>query len=508
MKNRYYFLVLITIIFLIPAFSAAQSFDQGMSQSANRADSLAPVSTDVEMISREQRAVLAMTNKNYPVTPGDVYSVSYIQAGQIVQFNGIVNNDYSVNLGFFGPVDGTGKLFSELKKDITEKIEWAFPKSYPDVNIVSTGVFEVYLTGEVKISKHIQAWGLTRLSDIALGNATDNTSYREIYVKNENSSDEKSFDLYKAWYEGGLKNDPILTPGSTVRFIQFDRSVSISGEVKRPGNYQLLEGENLSDLINLYANGFTDKAYKKNIILQHLTSELTPSGGQTEYLDYNQSPEALLLNYDTVSVQSREVFLPIMYIEGAVGFSSQEGDIDLEASNTMPISFRPLTKLSTFLLTHKSIFSELSNLEKSYYVSHESGLLVPIDLESIIYEYNLSEDRVLQAGDRIIVPFKQKFVTVSGAVNNPGRYPYIPNKTYSYYINLAGGFDVLQNNGGAVKIFDPKNERVKLDEIINEEYVINASKNSVPYILKEYSPLITALASVSGIIISIVALTQ
>ena len=41
--------------------------------------------------------------------------------------------------------------------------------------------------------------------------------------------------------------------------------VTISGEVKRPGNYAMFQGEKLSDLINR-AGGFTDKAFLRGAI--------------------------------------------------------------------------------------------------------------------------------------------------------------------------------------------------------------------------------------------------
>ena len=83
--------------------------------------------------------------------------------------------------------------------------------------------------------------------------------------------------------------------------------------------------------------------------------------------------------------------------------------------------------------------------------------IIPIDLEKILFNYDYKFEEVCQKNDELMIPFFQSFVTVSGAVLNPGRYPYIPDRTWEYYVNLAGGFNKLQNSNNKIVIKNKEN---------------------------------------------------
>ena len=66
-----------------------------------------------------------------------------------------------------------------------------------------------------------------------------------------------------------------------------------------------------------------------------------------------------------------------------------------------------------------------------------------MDLSPMLYDAAFYSDQTVQENDVLVVPFKQYFVSVAGAVLKPGRYPYVPDRTYDYYIGLAGGGHAL-----------------------------------------------------------------
>jgi len=57
-------------------------------------------------------------------------------------------------------------------------------------------------------------------------------------------------------------------------------------------------------------------------------------------------------------------------------------------------------------------------------------------------------------------------VTVAGAVAVPGRYPYIPDRDWSYYINLAGGFNPERNSSEKVTITDLNGRKMDKNGLI------------------------------------------
>ena len=72
----------------------------------------------------------------------------------------------------------------------------------------------------------------------------------------------------------------------------------------------------------------------------------------------------------------------------------------------------------------------------------------------------------VESNDLLVVPFKQYFVTVAGAVKNPGRYPYLPDRSWSYYVGLAGGFDELKNKNQKIDIRNKDGEKLELSDVI------------------------------------------
>ena len=60
-----------------------------------------------------------------------------------------------------------------------------------------------------------------------------------------------------------------------------------------------------------------------------------------------------------------------------------------------------------------------------------------------------TEDRVLQEGDRVIVPKKRATVTVSGSVKFPGLITFVADRNASYYVAQAGGYAAGADRGEA-----------------------------------------------------------
>ena len=113
----------------------------------------------------------------------------------------------------------------------------------------------------------------------------------------------------------------------------------------------------------------------------------------------------------------------------------------------------------------------------------------------------------MKNNDTLLIPFKQFFVSVSGAVYLPGRYPYIPDRTWDYYIGLAGGFIKEKNACDAVVITDVNGKKHKKSEFIQPEMTIEAKANSGLYYFNQYAPIITTILSAVSTSISVLAVT-
>ena len=108
----------------------------------------------------------------------------------------------------------------------------------------------------------------------------------------------------------------------------------------------------------------------------------------------------------------------------------------------------------------------------------------------------------------MIIPLRQYFVTVSGAVRLPGRYSYVPNRSYHYYVNLAGGTDPEKNSGGLVSITNTDDELQPLLDPIEPEDKIHAEYNNALYHFNQWGLVITTAVSVTALVVSIIQLSN
>jgi len=371
-----------------------------------------------------------------------------------------------------------------------------------DKIVIPYGSMYVFVTGEVTKSSWVGITGLTRLQDAVTPLFTRYSSIRDVKVKSADGY-EKTFDLFKAERYGDLSQDPFLRPGDEIRISSLTNLVTIQGEVKRPGTYQLLPGEGLKELVSVYADGFTEKANTSRLTLLHYLSESSPVGEKLQF-DYTKFPDMELRLYDVVTVPSLQELLPVAWFEGAVGLSSTGASP--ETSQRSAYTFVPGETVSQAALANRKLFSAVSDLASAYII-HTDGTQTAVNLAKFIYDYDLTNDIQLRANDIIIVPFRQFFVTVSGAVQFPGRYPYIPNRTWEYYIGLAGGFDTDKNSGQKITIYDVKSQKVAIAgrEIQPEDNIV-AESNSFTYGMMKVSSIISTVLSLTVLIISLLGL--
>ncbi len=206
-----------------------------------------------ERVRLHERLQLSISQQNYPISPGDVYQLNYRSASGEVSREITVESDYTLNLNLFGKINTSTMSYSELKLKIEEIVSNAFPGSFPYLKIISVGMFQVLLKGEIEKTQFVTAWGLSRLSDIIKDHMGLYSSVREIGIISAEGNLRK-YDIFKALHQGVIEENPFVKPGDTVLIYRRGREVVITGEIYKPGRYQLLEEEGLQELIADYAN--------------------------------------------------------------------------------------------------------------------------------------------------------------------------------------------------------------------------------------------------------------
>lgn len=463
--------------------------------------------TNIDKLSdvEDQRIALAMSRNDYQVTAGDVYVLAYAAGSSSIVYQTIVDSSYKLRVSNLSVLDVKGKTFLEVRALVEQVVSRNYPMSGVQFTLKNPAVFTVLVNGEVTRSGEPTAWALTRLSSIITPYVTEYSSLRNIEIKSLDGKT-KNYDLFKAKRYGDFTQDPYVRPGDTITVKRLTRSVSISGAVERPGTYQLLEGEGLQELIEVYASGLTPLADTTRIDLVRIIGT-KHSAGQKIYLKENNIQENYSLsNLDTVRIHETTELLPVMFIEGAV-FKASNTDIStaLEATNLLTIRFNEGENYAFLVRSYRSVFSAESDTKNAYIIRNSEH--IPVNLNPMLYDTTYHSEYFVEADDILVVPFRQFFVTVSGAVVSPGRYPYIPDRDWNYYVSLAGGFDPVKNTAESISILDVNGKKQSKKSPITPETVITANANSFLFYFNQYAPIITTTLSVVTTFLTINALT-
>jgi protein involved in polysaccharide export with SLBB domain len=436
--------------------------------------------------------MLARSSADYRVTPGDVYTLSYAAANNAVTYVITVDSSYRIRVSNMGFVNGAGKTFLQLKNEIETLVANNYPLSGVQLVITQPASFNVHIRGELSKTGEVSVWALTRLSALLTpDNQTPYTSVRDVTVRSSNGQTQV-YDLFNAQRLGDLSQNPCLRPGDVITFNRVKRVVRISGSVERPGNYQLLDGENIRELVEYYGKGFTADADRTRIELVRLANNEEIAGVKLFLTTDDLANNYTLENLDEITVPSTRQLQSVMFVEGAAG---NTGTVQsLSASNRIIVRFNQGETYASLVRRNINWFSTVSDTQNAYILRNGERILIDLDLA--LYDTNYRGELIVHENDVLIIPFRQYFVSVTGAVIAPGRYPYIPDRDWEYYIGLAGGFMPGINTRNTVTIVDLNGRRMNKTDIITPETTITAAANHFLFYFNQYAPIITTTLTI------------
>ncbi len=195
------------------------------------------------------------------------------------------------------------------------------------------------------------------------------------------------------------------------------KTVRITGEVKFPGTYAIKKGEKLSDLLKR-AGGFTERAYLKGGVFIRESIKELQQRSIDEMIDR--------LERELLSVSAAEI-ATTMTPEEAKIFQTETEQKRRFLERLRQVKARGRISMK---------FDEPERLKDT-----------PYDIE-------------LEEGDSIHIPSNPYTVQVIGSVYNQTAFVYSPEKDFSDYIDLAGGYTenadkdnvfILKSDGSAIK---------------------------------------------------------
>ncbi|SHG60249.1 SLBB domain-containing protein [Flavobacterium johnsoniae] len=372
------------------------------------------------------------TPLNYVLGPGDelqvsVYGVQEFNASIPVSVEGKVNIDY------VGQISVSGLSIEAA----TQKIKAAIARVYSTVRSgqsqVAVSLSEIRTIkvtivggkqpGNYSISSLATVYNALHLA----GGPGKNGSYRNIELIRNNKV-YKNIDIYRFLVKGDQSDNVSLKENDVIRIPAYSQRVTVEGEVKRPGIFEMKKGETFSDLLN-FASGFNEFAYTASVnVLQKTGKEFKVHDiNESEYSNYQpQSGDFFRITKILNRFENR------IKIEGAVFrpdyYSYNEGmrisDLITRAEGLKEDAY---TKRARITRLQTNLTTEIVNVDLSAAMSGDLNADVELKREDIITVYS-------------ILDFREEYkITIDGEVKNPGEYDYFDNLTLNDLVVQVGG---------------------------------------------------------------------
>jgi protein involved in polysaccharide export with SLBB domain len=197
-----------------------------------------------------------------------------------------------------------------------------------------------------------------------------------------------------------LRDGDVLTVPQKENWTDVGATVTIRGEVAKPGVYGIQPGERLSSLLRR-AGGLLPSAYARAAVFERASVREMQQQGRRELIQRLEQ-ESVTFRTSLTTTGTDEASL--------VQSATQQKDRTLQALRVAPISARMVVHISE----GRAFVGSFDDVE-------------------------------LRAGDSLHIPKQPGFVLVIGQVFNSNAITYTPRKTAGWYLSRAGGATSLAN---------------------------------------------------------------
>lgn len=364
------------------------------------------------------------TPPNYILGPGDQLDIN-VYGVQQFGYSATLSKNGTVNIPNVGEVFLSGLAFEAAKNKLQKQIGRIYSTLASNGSKLSVSVSN-YRTILVTIIGAQQPgnYRLSAMSSIynalhVAGGPSDIGSYRKIELIRNNKVI-RTIDLYRFLTKGDQSDNVSLTDNDVIRIPSYDARITLEGEIKRPGIFEVINGENLQNVIN-YASGFTENAYKNRILVKQKTST------ELKVTDLNETTFGAYVpkSGDLISVDKiLDRYENRVQIKGAV---YRPGEYSLPLSGTMTIKDLVLKAdgvAENVFLSKASLVRQKEDLTKEY---------ISFNLQAAL-NGDAAANITLQKEDIVMVFFNQELldsykISIDGEVRKPGTYGYVAGMT-------------------------------------------------------------------------------
>lgn len=405
---------------------------------------------------------------NYVLGPGDELQVSVFG---VQEYNAtvVVSVEGKLSIQNVGQLSVSGMTFEAATKKIKNAISKVYStvasgQSQVGVSLSRIRTIKITLIGSKQPGNYSISSLATVYNALFLGGGPgNNETYRNIELLRDNKVI-KIVDIYNFLVNGSQEDNLGLKDNDVIRIPAYKLRVILEGEVKRPGIFEMKEGETFDDLLK-FASGFNDLAYTASVnVVQKTDKEF-----KVKDIKFSEFKNYIPKSGDVFKVAKiLNRFENRISIEGAV--------------------FRPDTYSFNEGMRISDLITKADGLKEDAYTNRARIIRIKPDLTAEIVNIDLAKalngdaesNVLLKKEDRVtvysVLEFKEDYnVTIDGEINNPGVYHYFENLTLNDLLIQAGGL-----TGSASK-------RVEVARMIKSEEIDDQNPKKVELINIEIS---------------------
>ena len=424
--------------------------------------------------------------EHYLVGPGDQFLVNIISSENVANYTLSVSPTGEILIPSVGIVQINGQTLSSSIKKMKIAIQTLNRSAKIFIILSEIREFKVKVIGHLQNPGFYTVTPVSRVSDLyeevlnklQSGSSTDQNTNQNTDQNTDQDTDQnvdqnlypemsrrnieiyrngKSIpvDLVKFGSTGKENNNPFLQQGDVVRMPLKEHLVSIFGGIKIPGNYEFIQGESLSQFVDLAGGLRPDADSNKVEITRFISSKekfsfiTTMSNADTIIIS---SEDHIMVRYDQDYKRQ-----DIVYINGEVKYPGvyaiEPGKTTIGDALQKVGGFTTRADQSKIIINNQSIAKipdrenkrillipdeNRSPEEKAYIKARMLTKKGTIESSSLEQAKSLMSLPLVNE-DEILILENFDYIEILGGVLKPGRYPYTTDITFDEYVELAGG---------------------------------------------------------------------
>lgn len=406
----------------------------------------------------------------YLIGPGDQFLVNIISSDNVSNYTLTVSPTGEILIPTIGVVQLNNHSLSTSIQLMESTIKSMNQSAQIYIILSEIREFKIKVIGHLKNPGFYTVTPVSRVSDLyenillklqsesSADKNVDQNLYPEMSKRNiEIFRNGKSIpvDLVKFGSTGIDNNNPYLQQGDVVRVPLKEHLVGIFGGIKIPGNYEFIEGESLSQFVDLAGGLRSDADPNKVEITRFISSKEKFSFITT----MSQADTILISSEDHIMVRYDQEYKrqDIVYITGEIKYPGvyaiEPGKTTIGEALNKVGGFTARADQTKLIINNRSIAlipdrekdrillipdENRSPEEKAYIKARmltKKGTIESSSLEQVKSLMSLP----LVNEDQIVILENFDYIEILGGVLKPGRYPYTTDITFEEYVDLAGG---------------------------------------------------------------------